>query len=151
MSFSPLISDPFLPGIKHFLYSLSMPKLGITILLTILVSYLVNSLIYYRIFKKTNQTPSVGWIPIYNEYQLCQGVIGNGWIFLLSFIPYVQIVYNLYLGYKIAKAFNYKSDFAMILSAIFPWWSLLIMAVKNENTYTTVEQFPLNDIKNHIF
>ena len=57
-----------------------------------------------------------GWeaiIPLYSSYVLFEELYGNGWKFLLLFIP----IYNIYLTFKLyidlAKAFNKPAGFGV--------------------------------------
>ncbi len=65
-------------------------------------------------------------IPFYNNYLLCQAVFGNGWLFLLTAIPYVGSVVALYYEWKLCKAFGKDTGFC-VLSLFFPFVTRLIL------------------------
>ena len=76
----------------------------------------------WKVFEKADRP---GWgaiVPFYNAYLLCEIVGFSGWMMLLLFIPFVNIVFALVLYFKLAAAFNKGVGFGVglaLLSFIF--------------------------------
>ena len=66
-----------------------------------------------------------GWkclIPFYNTYCLYDIAWGNGWLFLLMFVPCVNVVVGIMMLFKLAKAFGQGTGFGfglLFLNTIF--------------------------------
>lgn len=57
-----------------------------------------------------------GWgaiVPFYNTYCLFEMSFGNGWLFLLLFVPCVNAVMEIIMLFKLAKAFGKGGGFAL--------------------------------------
>ncbi len=67
----------------------------------------------WRIFQKAGYPGWASIIPFYNLYVEYKIAWGNGWLFLLTFIPVINIVVAIILQIKLAKAFGYPSAFAI--------------------------------------
>lgn len=80
----------------------------------------------YKLFKKAGEAGWKAIIPIYNLYILYKITWGNGLLFLLLLIPFVNIVISIITYYKLAKAFGYGLLFTIGLLFI-PWIFLLIL------------------------
>ena len=82
---------------------------------------------YWKLFEKAGEP---GWailVPFYNLYVLYKIAFGYGWVFLLLFIPIVNIVFALMLPFKLAKAFGHDIGYGfglLFLGTIF----IIIMA-----------------------
>ena len=76
----------------------------------------------WKLFVKAGKP---GWgaiVPFYNMYCLFEMSFGNGWLFLLSFVPCVNIVIGIMFCFKLAKAFGQEWYFGLgllFLNAIF--------------------------------
>lgn len=67
----------------------------------------------WKIFVKAGKP---GWgaiIPLYNNYCLFDMAFGNGWLFLLTFVPCVNFVMLIIMYVKLAKAFGQGTGFAI--------------------------------------
>ena len=67
----------------------------------------------WKIFVKAGKP---GWgaiIPFYNLYCLFDMSFGKGWMFLLTIIPIVNVVVEIILCVKLAKAFGKGGGFAV--------------------------------------
>ena len=80
----------------------------------------------YKLFKKAGEAGWKAIIPIYNLYIFYKITWGNGLLFLLLLIPFVNIVISIITYYKLAKAFGYGLLFTIGLLFI-PWIFLLIL------------------------
>lgn len=57
-----------------------------------------------------------GWaciVPFYNSYCLFDMTFGNGWLFLLTFVPCVNFVMMILVYVKLAKAFGKGGGYAV--------------------------------------
>lgn len=79
-------------------------------LLTIIIFSVV---ILWKIFVKTGRKGYISLIPFYNFYCLCKIIIGNGWLFLFMFIPVINLIFSMYLSYKLAKIFGKSTLYAV--------------------------------------
>ena len=76
----------------------------------------------WKIFVKAGKA---GWkclIPFYNTYCLYDIAWGNGWLFLLMFVPCVNIVVWIMMIFKLSKAFGQGTGFGfglLFLNTIF--------------------------------
>lgn len=76
----------------------------------------------WKLFEKAGKP---GWgclIPFYNNYCLFDMAFGNGWLFLLMFLPIVNFVILIMLFFKLAKAFGKGIGFGfglLFLSIVF--------------------------------
>ena len=74
------------------------------------------------VFKKAGEFFLAPIIPIYNLYVWAKVSMGKGWMFLLLFIPIVNIVIALMMVFGLAKAFGKGTLFGLgllILSPVF--------------------------------
>lgn len=60
----------------------------------------------WKIFTKAGYEGWKSIIPIYNLYCLYKMTWGNGWMFLLLLVPFVNAVIAIITVYKLATAFN---------------------------------------------
>ena len=76
----------------------------------------------WKLFVKAGRA---GWkclIPFYNTYCLYDIAWGNGWLFLLMFVPCVNVVVGIMMLFKLAKAFGQGTGFGfglLFLTTIF--------------------------------
>ena len=76
----------------------------------------------WKLFVKAGRA---GWkclIPFYNTYCLYDIACGNGWLFLLMFVPCVNVVVGIMMLFKLAKAFGQGTGFGfglLFLNTIF--------------------------------
>lgn len=72
-----------------------------------------------------------GWavfIPIYNAYCLYKAIFGQGWLFLLNFVPIVNIGFVLVTPFFMAKAYGRNTFFFGLGLLFFPFIFMLILA-----------------------
>lgn len=98
-------------------YEASVLAGGIIIVYSLIVIALsvVMLIGMWKAFQKANKPGWAAIIPVYNSYVLAQISFGNGWLFLLSFVPFVNFVYAFMLQFKIAKAFGKGTGFGFLL------------------------------------
>ncbi len=80
----------------------------------------------WKCFKKMGYAGWEGIVPFYNLYITCDELYGNGWKFLLVFIPF----YNIYFAFKLwidyAHAFGESTGFGIGL-VLLPWLFMSIL------------------------
>jgi cellulose synthase/poly-beta-1,6-N-acetylglucosamine synthase-like glycosyltransferase len=92
-----------------------------------LVVFVLSIVAYWRIFEKAGEAGWKSIIPIYDVYILFKIAWGKGWMFLLLFIPVVNIVIYILMLYKLNKAFDKGVGF-FILLLLLPNIGYLILA-----------------------
>lgn len=78
--------------------------------------------VMWKIYEKADKPGWAAIVPFYNSYVLCELGGFNGWMFLLIFVPFVNIVFFIILMIKIAENFGKGGGFAVgliLLSIIF--------------------------------
>lgn len=72
----------------------------------------------WKIFEKAGKPGWYAIIPFVNQYQLFDIVYGQGWKFLLTFIPIVNIVYAYVVPFKLGKTFGKDTGFCLGMSLL---------------------------------
>lgn len=80
----------------------------------------------WKTFEKCDESGWKAIVPLYNSYMLGKIVWGNGWYFLLSFIPLGGLVYNIVTYIKLGKAFDKSNRFILGLIFLSPIFLLLL-------------------------
>ena len=65
----------------------------------------------WKIFTKAGQKGWYSLIPFLREYKLCEIIDGKGIKFLLLLIPVVNVIYDIILSFRMAKAFGKGTGF----------------------------------------
>ena len=93
----------------------------------IMIAWIVVLLIgLWKMFTKAGKP---GWafiVPFYNMYCLFEMSFGNGWLFLLTFVPCVNVVIQIMLCFKLAKAFGKGVGFGFGLLFLTPIFYLIL-------------------------
>lgn len=106
----------------------------IVIALIVLISYIVMAIALSLFFKKVGVEPWKAWVPVYGYYTWLQVGGQNGYLAILSVIPYAAIVtwIFLYIGmYRSGFAFGKEAGF-LVLGIFFPFVWLFILASRNQ-------------------
>ena len=101
----------FLVGALGFMFSLAAIIFGILVIIGM-----------WKVFTKAGEPGWMSLIPFLNTYKLYKIAWGNGWLFLLGFIPIVNIVVYIMVSIKMARAFGMGTGFAVgliLLPSIF--------------------------------
>ncbi len=80
----------------------------------------------WKIFSKAGVP---GWgaiVPIYNMYLLFKITMGNGWLFLLLLIPFVNIIIGIVVYAKLAAAFNKGIGYTLGLIFLTPIFIMML-------------------------
>lgn len=75
-------------------------------LIVILAVFVFSVIVYWKIFTKAGETGWKSMIPIYNSYTLYKITYGNGWLFLLTLIPYLGFFIGLKQKFDLAKVYG---------------------------------------------
>lgn len=114
-------------------YSMLMLMVGLSSAISVIL--LVLQIIgLWNIFKKAGTSGWKALIPFYNMYTLCKIVWGNGWYFLLSFVPVGNIIFYIATLAKLAKCFRKGVGYTLGLIFLTPIF-LLILGVKRDTYY----------------
>ena len=94
---------------------------AVYVILSLAIS-VITLVAMWKLFVKAGKA---GWkclIPFYNTYCLYDIAWGNGWLFLLMFVPCVNVVVGIMMLFKLAKAFGQGTGFGfglLFLNTIF--------------------------------
>lgn len=78
-----------------------------------LIIFILFIVAWWKIFEKAGEAGWKSIIPFYNYYILFKIVWGNGLLFLLMFIPFVNFIIAIILEVKLAKAYGQSGGFAV--------------------------------------
>lgn len=81
--------------------------------LIVLVIAILTIVALWKVFVKAGKP---GWaciIPFYSQFCLFDLAWGNGWLFLLTFVPCVNFIVMIMLYFKLAKAFGKGTGFGL--------------------------------------
>ena len=84
----------------------------------VILSLAISVLTLVAMWKLFVKAGRAGWkclIPFYNTYCLYDIAWGNGWLFLLMFVPCVNVVVGIMMLFKLAKAFGQGTGFGFCL------------------------------------
>ncbi len=85
--------------------------------------------IFIAMWKLYVKAGKPGWaciVPFYSQYCLFDIAMGNGWLFLLSFIPCVNFVVLIICYIKLAKAFGKGTGFGIGLIFLNPIFMMIL-------------------------
>lgn len=91
----------------------------------------------WKLYEKANENGWAAVIPFYTDYTMYKICWGNGWFFLLTFVPIANIVIHIITMIKLSNAFGKDGGWAcglIFLNLIF----LCIMAFSSEYQYVGV-------------
>lgn len=104
-----------------------MDVAAVSFLLTVgFIIILIYVLALWQVFTKAGEDGWKAIIPIYNQYILSK--IGNQpvWVFLLLFIPFINIGASLLISLGVAEAFG-KSTVVGVLIWLFPYFGYMYL------------------------
>ena len=81
----------------------------------IVFTILISALSICNVYRKAGYSGFIAFIPFYSIYVLCDMLLDNGMLFLLSFVPIVNFGFLIYILYKMGEKFGING----ILSVIF--------------------------------
>ncbi len=107
-------ADLFLTMVGTGVFTVSMIVSLVICVLTIVAMW--------KIFTKAGKPGWASIVPFYSQYCLFDIAWGNGWLFLLCFVPCVNLVVMIILYIKLANAFGKGTGFGIgliLLNTIF--------------------------------
>lgn len=87
-----------------------------------IIFLIIEVVALWRLFEKTGKPGWACLIPFYSNYCYMDIALGNGWFFLLEFLPFVNLAIIIIHSFKLAKAFRMGTAFGfgiLFLSPIF--------------------------------
>ena len=78
-----------------------------------LVIGILTIIAFWKIFTKAGKPGWASIVPFYSQYCMFDIAWGNGWLFLLTFVPCVNFVVMILLYLKLAKAFGKGTGFGI--------------------------------------
>ena len=96
-----------------------------------IITIVIVLISHWFIFKKAGEEGWKAIIPFYSSYTLCKIAIGNGWPFLIGLVPYVNIVFGIYITVMMCKAFG-KSTLFKIGAVFLPIIFIPILAFNDD-------------------
>ena len=85
----------------------------------------------WKVFEKAGEEGWKAIIPLYNLYTEYKMFWGNGWIFLLTLIPIVNVIVSIMHRNKMSKAFGHGIGFTLGL-IFFPYIFLMILGFNGD-------------------
>ena len=113
-----------------------------------IIAMVIIIISHWFIFKKAGEEGWKAIIPFYNSYTLCKIAIGNGWPFLIGLIPYVNIVFGIYITVMICTTFG-KSTLFKIGAVFLPIIFIPILAF-NSDVYIGPNGEPADNTSNNM-
>ena len=101
-----------IPGNLDILGGITAGVFFLSILFVLAVA-VFSIVIMWRIFEKAGEHGWAAIIPFYQNYVLFKITWGQGWLFLLLFLPIINIVTCIITMIKLAKAFDKSGAFAV--------------------------------------
>ena len=80
----------------------------------------------WKIFVKAGEHGWACLVPFYGNYVMFRIVFGNGWLFLLQFIPLVGMIMALVANFRLGKVFGKSTGFCIGLIFLAPIFMLLL-------------------------
>lgn len=98
---------------------------------------LISIIAWWQLFKEARLKGWYALIPIYNIYSFCKMVTSSGWTMLIVLIPFINIIFIIYLLMRLSYAFGHGLLFALglffLLSNLyfdFSFWAIKIYRLK---------------------
>lgn len=103
-------------------------------LMVVLVLAVILIIARWRVYTKAGEPGWGSLIPFYSDYLLFKIAWGNGWLFLLSFIPVVGWIVLLIAVYKLCVAFGHGAGFFLGMFFLQPIF-MMILAFDSSEYY----------------
>ena len=97
-----------------------------TYAILVLVIAVIMIVANWKIYTKAGKPGWASIVPFYNMYVMYEIAGMNGWMFLLTFIPIVNIVIQIMLYLNLSKKFGKSTGFAIGLILLNPIFLLLL-------------------------
>lgn len=97
MSYSPSYEDAFTTAFLGALAVYYVIALAIGI---------ITIIAYWKLFTKAGKPGWAAIVPFYNLYCMYDIAMGNGWLFLLMFVPCANFIVAIIMNFQLAKAYG---------------------------------------------
>lgn len=87
---------------------------------------LISIIAWWQLFKKARLKGWYALIPISNIYSFCKMVTSSGWTMLIALIPFINIIFIIYLLMRLSYAFGHGLLFALGLFFFYPIFILIL-------------------------
>lgn len=118
----------------NFMVSVIGAGLGAGYMIFCLAIAVVALIGMWKMFEKAGKPGWAAIVPFYNFYCLYDIAFGNGWLFLLMFVPCVGVVFSIMCNIKLAKAFGEGVGFGIGLTLL-PFIFTLILGFGSAQYY----------------
>ena len=88
------------------MYTAAAASIGVGYIIFCLALVVVSLVGMWKVFEKAGKPGWAAIVPFYNLYCLFEMSFGNGWLFLLTFVPCANFVVAIMCYFKLAKAFG---------------------------------------------
>lgn len=88
------------------IYTAAAAGIGVGYIIFCLALVVVSLVGMWKVFEKAGKPGWAAIVPFYNLYCLFEMSFGNGWLFLLTFVPCVNFIVTILCYFKLAKAFG---------------------------------------------
>ena len=89
-------------------------SVGLIIYYVIALALMIVILVaMWKLYAKAGKPGWAAIVPFYSQYCLFDIAMGNGWLFLLTFVPCVNFVMTIICYLKLAKAFGKGTGFGI--------------------------------------
>lgn len=88
------------------MYTAAVASISVGYIIVCLVLVVVSLVGMWKVFEKAGKPGWAAIVPFYNMYCLFEMSFGNGWLFLLAFVPCANFVVAVMCYFKLAKAFG---------------------------------------------
>lgn len=95
------------------MYTAAAASIGAGYFIVCLALVVVSLVGMWKVFVKAGKPGWAAIVPFYNMYCLFEMSFGNGWLFLLTFVPCANFVVMIMCYIKLAKAFGKGVGFGL--------------------------------------
>ncbi len=108
--------------------------MGVGMMIFYLIIIVLMVVAMWKLFAKAGEEGWKSIIPFLNTYTLFKISWGNGWLFLLMFVPVANAVVYIILEWKLCKAFGKGVGF-FVLMLFLPFIAWLILGLGDDDYY----------------
>jgi len=98
-------------------------RVPVTIILIVAWIWLIFSIIgLWKMYTKAGRPGWANLVPFYNCYCMCDIAFGNGWLFFILLLPYINYIFEIIMYYKFVRAYGhgvFYSIAAIIFQPVF--------------------------------
>ncbi len=111
---------------NELMYNAAAASFGAAYTIIMLVWIVVALVGMWKLYVKAGKPGWASIVPFYNLYCLYDMAFGIGWLFLLTFIPFVNFVITIIMLFKLARAFGQGIGFGFGLLFLTPIFMLIL-------------------------